>query len=199
MVYGKVFRQNSIDGINYRNKDFVRYHMEFTANPRVKSFKLPQVNDGQRRGKFGSLKCEINGITFDSVMEGRYYVHLLDEKAAGRIKGFERQTTFNLIPAMTDKHTGKKYLKTDYRADFVITENDDSKVVIDVKGQKTEVFRLKEKIFRFRYPEIDFRCVQWDDSMKEWRNLIDIEKDKRKRKLARTKKAKEKKAKKTKK
>lgn len=175
----------SVDGINYRNADFVKYHNEFKQNPRVKSFHLPQLNDGVKRGKYGSFKCMINDIIFDSVMEARYYVYLLDEKAYGSIESFEIQKTYELIPSIKDKN-GKKHRATTYIADFVIKYKDGAESVIDIKGKKTEVFKIKEKMLLYFYPEIDFRCIQWDSFQDEWRTIEDIEKDKRKRKKAKT-------------
>lgn len=175
----------SVDGINYRNADFVKYHNEFKQNPRVKSFHLPQSNDGIKRGKYGSFKCMINDIIFDSVMEARYYVYLLDEKAYGNIESFEMQKTYELIPPIKDKN-GKKHRATTYIADFVIKHKDGAESVIDIKGKKTEVFKIKEKMLLYFYPGIDFRCIQWDSSQGEWRTVEDIEKDKRKRKKAKT-------------
>lgn len=175
----------SVDGINYRNVDFVKYHNEFKQNPRVKSFHLPQTNDGIKRGKYGSFKCMINDIIFDSVMEARYYVYLLDEKAYGNIESFEMQKTYELIPPIKDKN-GKKHRATTYIADFVIKYKNGVESVIDIKGKKTEVFKIKEKMLLYFYPEIDFKCIQWDSSQDEWRTIEDIEKDKRKRKKAKT-------------
>ena len=175
----------SVDGINYRNADFVKYHNEFKQNPRVKSFHLPQTNDGIKRGKYGSFKCMINDIIFDSVMEARYYVYLLDEKAYGNIESFEMQKTYELIPSIKDKN-GKKHRATTYIADFVIKYKNGVESVIDIKGKKTEVFKIKEKMLLYFYPEIDFKCIQWDSSQDKWRTIEDIEKDKRKRKKAKT-------------
>ena len=141
----------SVDGINYRNVDFVKYHNEFKQNPRVKSFHLPQTNDGIKRGKYGSFKCMINDIIFDSVMEARYYVYLLDEKAYGNIESFEMQKTYELIPPIKDKN-GKKHRATTYIADFVIKYKNGVESVIDIKGKKTEVFKIKEKMLLYFYP-----------------------------------------------
>ena len=186
MPVRKVYGQHMVDGINYRSADFVEYHKEFKENKYVKSFTLPQVGDGQKRGKFGSLKATVNDIVFDSVMEARYYVYLLTQVAAKRIKEFERQVTFELIPKLVDKVTGKKMQATKYIADFVITDNKGNKTVVDVKGKETEVFRIKEKLFRYRYPDVNFLCIQWDKSEKSWRLLEEIKKDKRKKKLNKT-------------
>ena len=162
-------------------------HNELKQNKHIKSFKLPQLNGGQKRGRYGSYKCEVNGITFDSVMEARFYAFLLLQKAGRKIKNFERQVPYELLPKFKTK-AGKTIRATDYIADFVITEKDGSQKVIDVKGKKTEVFRIKEKLFMNRYPDLEFICIQWDDYYNEWRNLEDIEKDARARKRANKKK-----------
>ena len=42
-------------------------------------------------------------------------------------------------------------------------------------------------MFFFFYPEMNLRCVQWDSIEKKWRDLDDINKDKRARKRNRNK------------
>ena len=90
-----------------------------------------------------------------------------------------------MIPSIKDKN-GKKHRATTYIADFVIKYKNGVESVIDIKGKKTEVFKIKEKMLLYFYPEIDFKCIQWDSSQDKWRTIEDIEKDKRKRKKTKT-------------
>lgn len=44
-----------------------------------------------------------------------------------------------------------------YIADFVYTDTMTEKVIVeDVKGYKTDVYKLKRKLFKYRYPEYIF-------------------------------------------
>lgn len=60
--------------------------------------------------------------------------------------------------------------------------------VVDIKGRETADFKLKKKMFFYFYPDLDFRCVQWDGTQQAWRDLDDINKDRRARKRIRNKK-----------
>ena len=44
--------------------------------------------------KYGAKKVTIDGITFDSKAEGRYYEHLLKLKKTGVVEDFEMQKVF---------------------------------------------------------------------------------------------------------
>ena len=93
---------------------------------------------GKPRGKFGNEWKEIDGIWFQSIKESEYYKGLKTLKAAGAIKDFRMQVEYNLIV--------KGHLICKYKADFVVDYPDGHTEVVDVKGMKTAVFRLKEKL-----------------------------------------------------
>lgn len=177
-----------IDGCVYKTKKDVERHKLLKANPDVKTFHLPDVKEKSTYSRYGAHKCEINGIIFDSVLEGMYYAYLLELKRDKFIKKFTRQVTFVLMEGFTHKLSGKKVRPITYIADFVLEDMDGNELVVDVKGKKTPEFRLKEKMFLAKYPDKEFACVQYDETCKEWRNLDDIEKDKRARKRAKSKK-----------
>jgi len=59
------------------------------------------------------------------------------------------QPKFLLQDKFTCHWSGKKYRDMTYCADFQV-----GNIVIDVKGMKTEVFKIKEKLFRCRYTEL---------------------------------------------
>ena len=88
--------------------------------------------------KYGNKWCIIDNIKFQSIKEGGYYQFLKSELAQKKIKSFEMQVTFYLRV--------NNILICKYIADFVVTNNDGSKTVIDVKGFKTDVYRLKNKM-----------------------------------------------------
>ena len=181
-----------IDGCVYGSANDVAYHEELKANPYVKTFRLPTKKDKQKFSRYGAYKCEINKIEFDSTMEGRFYAHLLEcqNDKSNDLKSFEMQVTYTLVPGFTEKFSGKRIRPITYIADFVLNFEDGTQQIIDVKGRKTPEFRIKEKLFMSQHKDVQFLCVQWDAHDKTWRNLDDIEKDKRARKRAAAKKKK---------
>lgn len=77
---------------------------------------------------------------------------------AGVIKDLELQPKFELIPTIrTETETLRK---TVYRADFRYTDTKTGGVVVeDVKGFRTDVYKLKKKMLLYKYKGIDFKEV----------------------------------------
>ena len=112
-----------------------------------------------RRRKYGNKKPTINGITFDSMAEARYYRDLRLKKAAGYIKDFELQPRFELQP--TFKKNGVTHRSIVYVPDFKIYMNDGSVRIVDVKGHETAEFKIKHKLFEYKYPELHLEVVHY--------------------------------------
>ncbi|HBZ09147.1 MAG TPA: hypothetical protein DEO65_04555 [Bacillus bacterium] len=102
------------------------------------------------RSKYKNRKREIDGIVFDSVAESKYYEQLKWLEANKQILFFRIQPRYLLQEAF--EKDGKTHRKIDYIADFEIHHKDGTIEVVDVKGVKTDVFRIKEKMFHKRYP-----------------------------------------------
>lgn len=105
--------------------------------------------------KYYNRKTEVDGYLFDSKKESERYTELKLLERAGEISELELQPKFVLLEGFRDRG-GKWRRPITYTADFRYIENSDV-VVEDTKGMKTDIFRLKEKLFRHRYPDIDFR------------------------------------------
>ena len=180
----------TIDGCIYKTKKDIERHERLKMNPDVKVFHLPNAKEKKKYSRYGAHKCMINNIVFDSIAEGMYYAYLLKLKRLKLIKDFERQITFVLLEGFFNEPSGKKIRPIKYIADFVLTNQDGSKTVVDVKGKKTPDFKIKEKLLLSRYPDMDFQCVQFDESKKIWRNLDEIQSEKiaKKRRINRAKK-----------
>ena len=57
------------------------------------------------------------------------------------------------------KKNGKTFRKIEYIADFMYEE--DGKVIVeDVKGMKTDVFKLKRKLFEYKYPDLTLKLKE---------------------------------------
>lgn len=96
-----------------------------------------------RRHKYGAVAVEIDGHRFSSKAEGRRYAQLVLLQKLGEISGLELQPRF---PIVID---GK--LCATYVADFAYFTQGE-RVVEDVKGMITPVYRLKKKLVEALYP-----------------------------------------------
>ncbi len=98
--------------------------------------------------KYYSVKTTIDGIPFDSKKEANRYCELKLLERAGEIGGLQRQVKFELVPPYTIN--GRKVRKMEYKADFTYQENGQL-IVEDVKGFKTDVYKIKKKLFEYKY------------------------------------------------
>lgn len=106
------------------------------------------VEPKKKRSKYNAKKISVDGITFDSQMEADYYCRLKLMLRAGAIDGFCRQARF----VITEGKNAEKGVE--YVTDFVVFYPDKTYRIVDVKGMKTEVFKLKVKSFREKYPKL---------------------------------------------
>lgn len=102
------------------------------------------------KSKYNNRKVELDGYTFDSQLEADYYAELTLRLKANEILSFRLQPKYLLQPSF--KKEGKTYRKIEYIADFEIKHKDGTIEVVDTKGFKTDVFRIKEKMFHKLYP-----------------------------------------------
>lgn len=102
--------------------------------------------NGKKQSKYRAKKTTVDGITFDSQLEADYYAQLKIRLKMGEISGFCRQPRFVVI----EGQNGEK--GSEYVADFIEFTPGGQYRIIDVKGMKTEVFKLKMKAFREKYP-----------------------------------------------
>lgn len=101
--------------------------------------------------KYRNRKTVVDNIKFDSQAEAYYYNDLKLLKRAGEILDFELQPVYELIPAYKHPVTGRTVKGIEYRADFKVVNKDGSEDVVDVKGFKTAVYKLKKKMFEQKY------------------------------------------------
>lgn len=130
--------------------------------------------------KYNAKKVEYNGITFDSTVECEYYRYL---ESRLHIDGFDYiqvQPRYELIPKIG------KQRKTEYIADFALYFETKLIEVIDVKGMATETAKLKAKLFRYKYPDVQLTwiCKAPKYTGKEWIEYDDLKKVRRERKKA---------------
>jgi len=107
----------------------------------------------------------LDGITFASKAEMNRYAELCMLQRARLIEGLERQPRFELQPKLDITEFGDKKPRHTraifYVADFRYRNLDTNSVIVeDVKGHLTDIYKLKRKLFRAKYPEIDFREIK---------------------------------------
>jgi hypothetical protein len=89
----------------------------------------------------------IHGITFDSKREMERYLELRQLQADGTVKLFLRQPRFDL-PG-----------KTKYFADFLVIYANGTYRVEDVKGMRTQIYKLKKRQVEELYPNVKIEEV----------------------------------------
>ena len=100
--------------------------------------------------KYHSNKMVVDRIIFDSKKEAMFYLHLRTLLKQGKIKDLELQKEYILQDKF--KINGKTQRKISYKADFTYFSVEDNKLhVVDVKGFKTEIYKLKKKLFEYKY------------------------------------------------
>ena len=96
--------------------------------------------------KYHNRKVVIDGMTFDSVKEGSRYQELKLLEKAGEIVGLVRQQKIELVPKTN------MFRAVYYIPDFTYFSKREGKTIYeDVKGCKTEVYKLKKKILYWRH------------------------------------------------
>lgn len=105
-------------------------------------------NRGKKSGRVKNVtRMEIDGITFDSTKEARRYQDLRLMQQAGQIKELTRQVRFPIYL--------HEIFICDWLADFTYrlkhADGGYSVVIEDVKGWKTDVYKLKKRLFEAQY------------------------------------------------
>ncbi|MBC8186482.1 DUF1064 domain-containing protein [candidate division KSB1 bacterium] len=105
--------------------------------------------------KYHSIKTIIDGHKFDSKKEARRYSDLLLLQKSGEIKDLKLQPKYELQPRFIWK---KKVIRPIYYvADFEYFDLIDNELVVeDTKGFQTKEYKLKRKLFIYKYPKINF-------------------------------------------
>ncbi|MEN6623827.1 MAG: DUF1064 domain-containing protein [Smithella sp.] len=116
------------------------------------------------KSKMQSVECVVDGIKFQSRLEGRRYVQLKQMEQAGLIKNLELQPKFLIQDTERDPYTHKKLRPIHYIGDFLYVDTaTEQKICEDTKGMETELFRVKWKLVIPRYPKIKFVLLHGED------------------------------------
>lgn len=108
--------------------------------------------------KYKNTKVEVDGHKFDSKKEAKRYEQLKALEAEGKISELILQPVFLLQESFCA--AGKRERAIKYIADFQYYDYEtDQYVVEDVKGMKTDVYKIKRKLFLYQYPQYVFKEV----------------------------------------
>lgn len=108
--------------------------------------KFKNVNKYININKYKNIKTCVNNIKFASIKEAERYNILNLLERSGKISNLELQKKYILIPKQ------KGYRECAYYADFVYILNRTGKLIVeDVKGVKTEVYKIKKKLMKYIY------------------------------------------------
>jgi hypothetical protein len=114
---------------------------------------VPAALAEAKASKYRNVKKECDGILFDSALEARAYRILKLWERAGQISALGRQQRFTLQDGYRGSNNIPARRPIYYVADFTFyDEREKRDRVVDVKGFRTEVFKLKAKLFAARYP-----------------------------------------------
>lgn len=106
--------------------------------------------------KYKNTKIVVDNIKFESNLEATRYKELKLLQRAKQISNLRLQVPFLLQEGF--KKNGKTHRKIEYIADFVYEENGQI-IVEDTKGMKTETFKIKQKLFEYKYPELSIKII----------------------------------------
>jgi hypothetical protein len=132
--------------------DVLPEHLENRVQSSTNSKPIVSVQN-----KYHNKKTIIDGILFHSKKEAEYYSELIMLRKCGDIASFERQVPFVLQEGYVIN--GKKIRPIIYIADFVIEYIDGTEEVVDTKGFRTKIYKLKKKILLYKYPNINFKEI----------------------------------------
>lgn len=109
--------------------------------------------------KYRNKKVIYDGLKFDSKKEAKRWNELKLLEKANEITELERQKRFELQPSYTN-NLGEHIRAITYIADFFYYDKKKGIYIVeDVKGIKTDVYRLKKKLFEYVYPNLTIKEI----------------------------------------
>lgn len=96
------------------------------------------ISSRHSKSKYKNIPVVVNGKRFPSKKEANRFLILLSLQAKGEIFKLQTQVTIKII--VNGLHV------CSYRADFVYYNKEGKKIIEDVKGYKTAIYKLKCKL-----------------------------------------------------
>lgn len=101
--------------------------------------------------KYRNTKTTFNDIKFDSKAEADYYRYLKNQEKKGEVSEIKLQPKFTLQKNF--KFNGKIIRSITYTSDFKFKDKNGFTHIVDVKGFKTNEFKIKEKMLKFKFKD----------------------------------------------
>jgi hypothetical protein len=130
--------------------------------------------------KYKNKKVSIDDHTFDSKAEAAFYENLKLKQMEGEVIRFTLQPKYILQEKF--QKNGVTYREIAYIADFEVVYADGRVEVVDVKGLETEAFKVKKKLFEYKYPELTLKLVTYVRKYGGWIEIEQLKKLRRKAK-----------------
>lgn len=110
--------------------------------------------------KYGARKIKTaDGMIFDSKKEMNRYFALKQMEEQGMIKDLKRQVPYELVPHQLGENGKVLERAITYYADFTYHDETTGEFVVeDVKGYRTEAYKIKRKLMLFLH-DIQIREV----------------------------------------
>lgn len=122
-------------------------------------FQSPNDKIRVKVSKMKNIRKEAFGVTFASGLEAKAYTVLRLWQMSGAIRDLELQPPFTLQEKF--RHEGKAVRPIKYLADFKFFDVVAGKTrYVDAKGVETPMFKLKRKMMRAQFPDVDIEI--WD-------------------------------------
>jgi hypothetical protein len=103
-----------------------------------------------KKNKYSNKKVIIDNIKFDSKREAARYKQLIILESSGKIVDLELQPKYILQESF--KYNDQTIRAITYSADFRYIDVSSGQLIVeDVKGMKTDVYKLKKKLFLKKY------------------------------------------------
>lgn len=113
----------------------------------------------KQKNKYKNNKIIIDNIKFDSISEGNRYCELKILLKQNKIKNLILQPSFVLQENFIKCNI--KFRKIKYIADFQYFDNEKKQIIVeDVKGYKTKEFKLKYKLFEYKYKDLTLKIIK---------------------------------------
>lgn len=167
-----------IDGKKYKSKVLYEAHIEFAEAVKKHLIKTFELDGLGKKSRYTSYKPILDDIKFDSLMEAKYFLYLKEQEKQGLLSGLELQVPYTLQEGFSKN--GKKFRPIAYVADFRYTDKNGTQCIVDIKGKETVEFKLKQKLFEYKYPNLTLSVIQFYEG--QWLELSEIRKLKRKKK-----------------
>ena len=106
-----------------------------------------------KQSKYKNKKVVYDEIKFDSQKERNYYIKLKLLEDKGKIKNLKLQVKFELQPKF--KSGNKNIQAISYIADFTYLDEENKLHIVDTKGVRTDVYKIKKKMMQYKGLEIE--------------------------------------------